>query len=73
MVSNKVRRNIWLVLSFLSAGCVIDRGIRVASGELEWWNLVSVIVILALCIKFYLCYRKQVKRGNLYGKVNPIR
>lgn len=70
MLSNKVKRNIWLTLAILSVGCIIDRAIRVIDGSVEWWNLVATIVITVFCIKFYLCYRKQVKRGNLFGRVN---
>lgn len=66
MLSNKVKRNIWLILAILSVGCVIDRVIRVIDGSVEWWNLVTAIVITAFCTKFYLCYRKQVKHGNTY-------
>lgn len=70
MLSNKVKRNIWLILAILSVGCIIDRAIRAIDGSIEWWNLVATILITAFCTKFYLCYRKQVKRGNLFGRVN---
>lgn len=69
MLSNEVKRNIWLTFAILSVGCIIDRAIRVIDGTVEWWNLVATIVITAFCTKFYLCYRKQVKRGNLFGRV----
>lgn len=70
MLSNKVKRNIWLALAILSVGCVIDRVIRVIDGSVEWWNLVTAIVITAFCTKFYLCYRKQVKHGNTYQDID---
>mgnify|MGYP000123327329 CR=1 FL=1 len=73
MISNKAKRNIWFSLCILSAVAMVDRAIRVANGELEWWNLVSVMVIVAFCVKFFACYRRQVKRGNLYGPVNPLK
>lgn len=73
MLSNKAKRNIWLTLAILSVGCIIDRAIRVIDGSVEWWNLVATIVITAFCIKFYLCYRKQVKRGNLFGRVKVFK
>lgn len=73
MINNKIRRNIWFVLAILSLGVIIDRAIRVADGTAEWWNLASAIVITALCTKFYLCYRRQVKQGNISGKVNPMK
>lgn len=73
MLSNKVKRNIWLTLAILSVGCIIDRAIRVIDGSVEWWNLVATIVITAFCTKFYLCYRTQVKRGNLFGPVKVFK
>jgi len=42
-------------------------------GSVEWWNLITAVVITAFCIKFYFCYRKQVKRGNLFGRVKVFR
>lgn len=73
MLSNRVKRNIWLALTILSGIAVIDRAVRFATGSDEWWNLLSAIVITALCTKFYTCYRKQVKRGNLFGRVNVFK
>ncbi len=73
MLSNKVKRNLWLTLAILSLAAVVDRAIKVADGSVEWWNLVSAIAITAFCTKFYLCYRKQVKKGNLFGRVNPLK
>lgn len=73
MLSNKVKRNFWLILAILSVGCIIDRAIRVIDGSIEWWNLVATIVITAFCTKFYLCYRKQVKRGNLFVRVKVFK
>lgn len=73
MISNKVRRNFWLTLSILSTVTIVDCAIRLASGEVEWWSLALDMVITALCVKFYLFYRKQVKNGNLFGKVHPLK
>lgn len=73
MISNRVKRNIWLTLTILSVGVVIDRTIRVFDGSVDWWNLVTAICILVICTKFYLCYRRQVKAGNLFGKINPLK
>lgn len=72
MLNNKVKRNIWLTLGIFSIIANIDRAIRVADGTCEWTSLASTIVITAFCIRFYLCYRRQVKAGNLNGKVNPL-
>lgn len=68
MISNRVKRNVWLVLAVMSVGVVINRAIRVAEGTVEWLDLVSAIVITAFCVKFYLCYRREVKNGNLFGR-----
>lgn len=68
MISNRVKRNVWLVLAVMSVGAVVDRAIRVAEGTVEWWNLVSAVVITAFCVKFYLCYRREVKNGNMFGR-----
>lgn len=56
------RRNIWFVLAILSAIAIVDRAVRVTNGTLEWWQLASVIVIFAFCTRFYLCYRRIVKK-----------
>lgn len=69
MLGNRVKRNIWLTLTIMSGLTVIDRAVRIVDGSVEWWNLLSSIIITALCAKFYMCYRKQVKRGNLFGRV----
>lgn len=64
MFSNKAKRNIWLALAILSIACVIDRLLRVIDGSLEWWDLAAAIVMTILCIRFYLCYRKQAKADS---------
>lgn len=68
-MNNRVRRNIWLIFAILSFGAVVNRAIRVADGSVEWWSLVCSILITVFCVKFYLCYRAQVKKGNIYGRV----
>lgn len=73
MISNKVKRNVWLTLAIMSTACIADRAIRVADGSLEWWNLVIAVIITALCTKFYLCYRRQVREGNIFGRVDVFR
>lgn len=72
MLGNKVKRNIWLTLFVFALVAVVDRAVRVADGRLEWWNLISVFVIAAFCGKFYLCYRRQVRKGNLFGRVKVL-
>lgn len=72
MISNRTKKNIWLALAVLSLVAVIDLAIRVADGSVEWWNLVSVIIITFFCTRFYFCYRRQVKIGNLFGRVKKF-
>ncbi len=67
MLSNRVKRNVWLVMAVLSLAAVIDRAIRVIDGSLEWWELLSAVIITALCTKFYCDYRKLVKQGIQFG------
>lgn len=73
MLSNKAKRSFWLPLALPSVGCIIDRAIRVIDGSIEWWNLVTTIFITAFCTKSHLCYREQVKRGNLFGRVKEFK
>ncbi len=73
MLSNRVKQNIWLTLTILSVLAVIDRAVRVVEGSVGWWNLLSPIIVTALCGKFFMSYRKQVKRGNLFGRVRLFR
>lgn len=61
MLSDKVKRNIWLALAITSAVAVINRTIKLAAGETEWWSLASAIVILAFCTKYYLDYRRRAR------------
>ena len=60
MINSRTRRNIWLTLSVTSAACTVARAIRFAAGEAEWWQLATAVVTTALCVKFYLTYRKRV-------------
>lgn len=73
MVSNKVKRNIWLALSMVSFMCVVSRAINVLDGTSEWWQLLSITMIFVVIFKLYMAYRKQVKAGNLFGKADPFK
>lgn len=68
MVSNRIKKNIWLTLAILSVGTIIDRTIRYMDGDIEWYSLTASVIIFAFCVRFYLCFRREVKRGNLFGK-----
>ncbi len=67
MISNKTKRNIWLTLAVLAAVTSIARVIDAFMGNVKWWDLISVFVILAFCIKYYLCYQRKVKAGELFN------
>lgn len=54
MLSNRAKRNIWLTLAILSTLVTIDRAIRIVMGDLDWWQLVSAVIITAFCFRFYL-------------------
>ena len=69
MLSNRVKRNIWLTLTILSFLMIPDRCARVVNGR----TLLVTIALFAICEHFYMCYRKQVKRGNLFGRVKIFR
>ncbi|GFI67758.1 hypothetical protein IMSAG192_01293 [Muribaculaceae bacterium] len=73
MLSNRVKRNIWLTLTILSFLMIPDRCARVVNGITHWWTLLVTIALFAICEHFYMCYRKQVKRGNLFGRVKIFR
>lgn len=73
MLSNRVKRNIWLTLTILSFLMIPDRCARVVNGTTHWWTLLVAIALFAICEHFYMCYRKQVKRGNLFGRVKVFK
>lgn len=74
MISNKVKRNLCLALTIISASTVVGKTIQLLSySSVEWYELVSSIVITLVWIKLYLCYRKEVKNGNIFGKVRIFR
>lgn len=73
MLSNKVKRNIWLTLGILSLAAVVDRAIRLASDGSDWGSLACAVVITLFCTRYYLYYRRQVRAGRLFGPGNPLR
>ncbi|WP_290432992.1 hypothetical protein [Muribaculum intestinale] len=50
-----------------------DRCARVVNGTTHWWTLLVAIALFTICEHFYMCYRKQVKRGNLFGRVKVFK
>lgn len=69
MISNRVKRNICLTLAIMSAICSIDRAIRAFTGNMEWFYPVTGICITAVWFVLWLRYRREVNRGNLFGRV----
>lgn len=73
MVSNIANRNISLILAVSScAGLVFCIYSTIIKGT-RWTELCSIATSTAIFAKLYLCYRREVKNGNIYGKVNPFR
>lgn len=73
MISNRVKRNICLTLSIVSFMCVIGSAIKVFDDTSKWWQLFTITIAFAVIFKLYMAYRKQVKEGNLFGKVDPLK
>ncbi len=64
MLSDKNKRNLWLVLSVLSVGIIADRTVRMVDGLIGWWEVCSSVVITFFCVKNFLCYHRQMKGSN---------
>lgn len=73
MTSNIANRNVSLILAVSSLCGLIYCIIEAANGHTRWINLSSIATSTAIFAKLYLSYRKQVKAGNIYGKVNPFK
>ncbi|MBJ2190667.1 MULTISPECIES: hypothetical protein [Duncaniella] len=57
----------------MSSVVIIDRAIRFADGSVEWWSLLSSVIICIACVRFYLIFRREVKEGKLFGRQNPFK
>lgn len=73
MISNKTKCNIWGVISVMSFASAVGVAIDLANGSAPWWRLTCAAIVFAVCFKCYLAYRSQVKAGNLFGKIDPMR
>lgn len=73
MLSNRVKRNIWLALAIMSGVATVGRAIQTFNGSVEWWNVLMTLIITAFCVKYYLCYRKKVKQGILFDGADAIK
>lgn len=70
MLSNRVKRNVWLVFAIASFAMIVASIIGLVTGDREWYNVLNACVLFAVCIYFYLGYRKDVKAGILFGRHN---
>lgn len=61
MVSDRVKRNIWLTLAIVSVVCAVARSIQLAGGEAEWWEAACSAIITVYCTSQYLRFRKKVR------------
>lgn len=73
MVSNIANRNISLILAVSSFAGLIFCIYSTIIKEARWIELCSIATSTAVFAKLYLCYRREVKNGNIYGKVKPFR
>lgn len=69
-ISNRVKRNIQMILTIVGLGCTAARIWDVVVGPSSrhaWFELVGIVVITYLCFDSYLIYRRRVKNGIEYG------
>lgn len=71
MISNRVKRNIWLTLTIMGGAIMTSRAIDASTGG-KWWKLLPAICIFLVALKCFLSYRKAVKQGNLFGHIDPL-
>ena len=57
MVSNRVKRNFWLVFVVIGVGSAVARTIDISAGG-QWWEAVSDAVLAALALRMYIRYRR---------------
>ena len=60
-MSNRIKRNIFLVLSIIGIAVVVARAVDFFTGGGTWWELLSAVIIYAACFRFYLGYRRAVR------------
>lgn len=63
-MSDRIKKNIFLVLSLVGLGVIVARAIDLASGDGRWWELAGAVVIYGMCFKFYLDYRRASMDGG---------
>lgn len=73
MVSNIANRNVSLILAVASFAGLIYCICSALKGDERLIELCSIVTSTGVFTKMYLRYRKAVKQGNLYGRVNLFR
>lgn len=72
MISNKTKRNVCLMFAIALLCGLIYCTYDAIRQDTSWISLTTILTSTAIFFKFYLSYRKAVKQGNIYGKVNPF-
>ncbi len=70
-VSNRVKRNLALVLIVIGCMCIAGRAWDVAmelSSKMARFNLAGIVIITGACVDNFLIYRRRIKRGILFGR-----
>lgn len=65
MLSTKAKRNVWLVMTALSVGIIVDRIMRLIDGSIEWTGLASGIAVFVLVLRGYICFRRRVREESM--------
>ena len=73
MVSNIANRNVSLIFAMSSFVGLLYCIYSVIFHGSKWIGLCPIVISTCIFTKFYLTYRREIKRGNIYGKVNPFR
>ncbi len=68
MISNKTKKNISLILVVFNTLLAVVHAIGVADGYAEWWQLASAAALTAVSVKIFICHRREVRKGNLFGR-----
>lgn len=72
-ISNVTYRNVSLMFSIAFFCGLVFCGYHTISTGSSWIGLCPVIIATATFLKFYLIYRKEVNKGNIYGRISHRR
>lgn len=70
MVSNRVKRNVWGAFSIIGLSVIAGKVVDCVMGNGAWYHIVWAVTIFFVVFRMFLGYRKVVKEGNIYGRVN---